>query len=572
MTTAVAALNRAQGKLRLDRDDLTVRWLLVGFALFFMIALLIPLYMMISRSFFDRKGNFTGLANYREYFDTPALFLSIQNSFTVASISTAIVIVLAFAYAYALNRTCMRFKGFFKVIAMVPLLSPSLLKAIALVYWFGKQGILTDLLFGHSIYGPIGIVMASVFWTFPHAVLIIGTALALSDIRLYEAAEVLKTGPTRVFRTITLPGARYGIISAVIVVFILILTDFGVPKVIGGSYNVLATDIYKEVIGQQNFEMGAVVSVILLIPAVIAFAIDRIVTRKSVAQLSSRAVPYAPKPNWLVDNAMLVYCLAITVLTLAILGMAQYAALVKFWPYNLELTLDHYSFEVEGAGWEKLLQLPEGRRQRRPSRHVRDLHRRLPGGEAPPGFRRAPGHPDDGAPAHGGAGPGAGPGLPDVHQSPVESARLPLRHDHDHRDQHHHALLYRDAPDGGDRAQADGPRVRGRLRLVESAAGKELPARHDAGVHAGHLRYLDLPVPELHDDRFRGDLPLRAGHQGRLRRRHPPGRFRRDGGGRRHGDADRLCLRRRAGPACHRHRAAAIPSAGLAPTIERMVL
>ena len=352
MTTAVAALNRAQGKLRLDRDDLTVRWLLVGFALFFMIALLIPLYMMISRSFFDRKGNFTGLANYREYFDTPALFLSIQNSFTVAGISTAIVIVLAFAYAYALNRTCMRFKGFFNVIAMVPLLSPSLLKAIALVYWFGKQGILTDLLFGHSIYGPIGIVMASVFWTFPHAVLIIGTALALSDIRLYEAAEVLKTGPTRVFRTITLPGARYGIISAIIVVFILILTDFGVPKVIGGSYNVLATDIYKEVIGQQNFEMGAVVSVILLIPAVIAFAIDRIVTRKSVAQLSSRAVPYAPKPNWLVDNAMLVYCLAITVLTLAILGMAQYAALVKFWPYNLELTLDHYSFEIEGAGWE----------------------------------------------------------------------------------------------------------------------------------------------------------------------------------------------------------------------------
>ena len=352
MTTAAVAPNRARGGLRLDRDDLTVRWLVAGFALFFAIALVIPLYMLISRSFFDRNGDFIGFANYREYFDTPALFQSIQNSFTVAGISTAIVIVLAFAYAYALNRTCMRFKGFFKVIAMVPLLSPSLLKAIALVYWFGKQGILADLLFGHSIYGPIGIVMASVFWTFPHAVLIIGTALALSDTRLYEAAEVLKTRPSRVFFTVTLPGARYGIISAVIVVFILVLTDFGVPKVIGGSYNVMATDIYKEVIGQQNFEMGAVVSVILLIPAVIAFAIDRIVTRKAVAQLSARAVPYAPKPNRLVDNAMLVYCLVITVLTLAILGMAQYAALVKFWPYNLELTLEHFSFEVQGAGWD----------------------------------------------------------------------------------------------------------------------------------------------------------------------------------------------------------------------------
>ena len=519
MTTAAVALNRARGKLRLDRDDLTVRWLIAGFALFFAIALVIPLYMMISRSFFDRNGDFIGLANYREYFDTPALFHSIQNSFTVAGISTAIVIVLAFAYAYALNRTCMRFKGFFKVIAMVPLLSPSLLKAIALVYWFGKQGILTDLLFGHSIYGPIGIVMASVFWTFPHAVLIIGTALALSDTRLYEAAEVLKTRPSRVFLTITLPGARYGIISAVIVVFILVLTDFGVPKVIGGSYNVMATDIYKEVIGQQNFEMGAVVSVILLIPAVIAFAIDRIVTRKAVAQLSARAVPYAPKPNWLVDNAMLAYCLVITVLTLAILGMAQYAALVKFWPYNLELTLEHFSFEVQGADWDNFYNSLKVA----VSVSVIGTFLIFIGAYVVEKLRRAPGHPDDGAPADGGTGPGAGPGLPDVRQSPVESARLPLRHDHDHRAQHHHALLYRDAPDRGDRAQADGPRVRVRVRLVEGAARKELLARHDAGLHAGHLRYLDLPVPEFHDDRFRGDLPLRAGHQGRVRRRHPPG-------------------------------------------------
>ena len=91
--------------------------------------------------------------------------------------------------------------------------------------------------------------------------------------RLYEAAEVLKTSRVRTFFAVTLPGARYGLISATIVVFILVFTDFGVPKVIGGNFNVLATDIYKEVVGQQNFEMGAVVSVVLLIPAVIAFII-----------------------------------------------------------------------------------------------------------------------------------------------------------------------------------------------------------------------------------------------------------------------------------------------------------
>ncbi len=113
-----------------------------------------------------------------------------------------------------------------------------------------------------------------------------------------------------------------------------------------------ATDNYKELIGQQNFEMGAVVSVVLLIPAVLAFGIDRFVTRKQTALLSARAVPYAPRPNRWLDNSMLLFCAVVTALTIAVLGMAQYAALVKFWPYNLEFTLEHYAFDIEGAGWE----------------------------------------------------------------------------------------------------------------------------------------------------------------------------------------------------------------------------
>ena len=350
MTTGIALGAHPRRKNALDRDDWTVRVLLLLLAAFFLIALAIPLYLMIARSFLDPEGRFIGLANYLLYFQTPALSQSIANSFFVAGTSTVIVISLAFVYAYALTRTCMKYKGFFKIMAMVPLLSPSLLKAIALVYWFGNQGVLNSWLFGHSIYGPIGIIMGSVFWTFPHAVLIISTALAISDMRLYEAAEVLKTGRVRTFFAVTLPGARYGLISATIVVFILVFTDFGVPKVIGGNFNVLATDIYKEVIGQQNFEMGAVVSVVLLVPAVIAFVIDRVVTRRQTALLSVRAVPYTPKPSPWVDRSMLLFCLTITGLTLAILGMAQFAALVQFWPYNLELTLAHYSFELEGVG------------------------------------------------------------------------------------------------------------------------------------------------------------------------------------------------------------------------------
>ncbi|MBG6210810.1 iron(III) transport system permease protein [Labrenzia sp. EL_126] len=294
----------------------------------------------------------TGISNFVSYFSTPALFNSIKNSLLIAAISTVITVSLAFWFAYALNRSCMRFKGVFRLIAMMPILVPSLLPGIALVYLFGNQGMLKGLLFGASIYGPIGIVIGSVFFTFPHAFLIISTALAISDSRLYEAATSLRSTPWRTFWTVTVPGARYGLISATFVVFNLVITDFGLPKVIGGQFNVLAVDIYKQVIGQQNFEMGAVVSVVLVVPAILAFAIDRLVQSKQVALLSARSVPYAPSPNTRTDRIFLVYSSLVALFIVGLLAVCQFAALVKFWPYDLSLSLNNYQFDkMDGGGW-----------------------------------------------------------------------------------------------------------------------------------------------------------------------------------------------------------------------------
>ncbi len=294
-----------------------------------------------------------GLENYRTYFSTPSLFRSIENSLWIATLSTIITVSLAFGFAYALNRSTMRFKGLFKLIAMIPILVPSLLPGIALVYLFGNQGMIKGLLLGESIYGPIGIVLGSVFFTFPHALIIIATALAISDARLYEAAIALRASRWKTFWTVTLPGARYGLISAAFVVFNLVITDFGLPKVIGGGYNMLAVDIYKQVIGQQNFEMGAVVSVVLLIPALLAFTIDRIVQKKQVAQLSARSVPYEPKPHRQFDWICLVYCSLVAVFIIGLIAVCQYAALIKFWPYDLSFSLANYNFEVmDGGGWD----------------------------------------------------------------------------------------------------------------------------------------------------------------------------------------------------------------------------
>ena len=300
-----------------------------------------------------RPQKTTGFQNYVEYFSTPALFRSIRNSLTIAAISTIITVSLAFAFAYALTRSAMPFKGLFRVVSMAPILVPSLLPGIALIYMFGTQGFLRDLLFGYDIYGPIGIVIGSVFFTFPHALIIIATALAISDARLYEAAEVLGASRWRIFWTVTVPGARYGLVSAAFVVFNLVITDFGLPKVIGGQFDMLAVDIYKQVIGQQNFEMGAVVSVVLLVPALVAFTVDRLVQRRQVALLTSSSVPYQPKPNRRFDRLCLAFCTAVTVFIVGILAVCQFAALVKFWPYDLSLSLKNYAFDLmDGGGWD----------------------------------------------------------------------------------------------------------------------------------------------------------------------------------------------------------------------------
>src|SRR5215470_1229164 len=348
--TAAAPVTRVRPKI--GTEGWIMRAGLAGLGLYLTVTIVLPLYAMLSKSFENKAGEFVGLANYVHYFSVPALSASLWNSLLIAAVSTVITILLAFVYAYALTRSCMPAKGLFRAIALVPLLAPSLLPALALVYLFGNQGVIKGLLMGASLYGPIGIIIGEVFFGFPHAVIIILTALAAADQRLYEAAQAMRAGRLRVFSTVTLPGCRFGLISACFVVFTLVFTDFGVPKVVGGSYNVLATDVYKQVIGQFNFQMGAVVGMLLLTPAVLSFIADRILQRRQVALLSARAVPYEPKPNPLVDNALLAFCCVVAFLLLGILATAAYGSLIKYWPYDLSLTLRNYDFNnIDTNGW-----------------------------------------------------------------------------------------------------------------------------------------------------------------------------------------------------------------------------
>ena len=309
-----------------------------------------PLLMILVKSTQDRDGVFVGLQLFREYFATPSVQRSIWNTLWVATVVTAITIPLAFTYAYALTRSCMPGKTLFRVIALTPILAPSLMAAISFIQWFGTQGLLKGLLGGASVYGPIGIILSSVYATFPHALMIVLTALLLADGRLYEAAESLRAPTLRRFLTITLPGAKYGLVSATMVVFSYTVSDFGIPKVIGGNFDVLAVDIFKQVIGQQNFNKGAVVSLVLLLPVLLAFAVDWVMRRRLQAQFSARAVPYNPRRSPHFDRTMLVFCTLVAVFLLGVLGMAVYTSFIKLWPYDKSFSLRHYAYGLIDAG------------------------------------------------------------------------------------------------------------------------------------------------------------------------------------------------------------------------------
>src|SRR5450631_3074244 len=156
--------------------DRLARALLLGVCAFLVVFLLAPLFMLLVKSVEDKNGAFVGLQVFQEYFQTPALRLSILHTLSVAFAVTGITIPLAFTFAYALTRSCMPLKRTFRVIALTPILAPSLLSAISFIQWFGTQGALKWMLAGASVYGPIGIIISSIYAVFPHALMIILTA------------------------------------------------------------------------------------------------------------------------------------------------------------------------------------------------------------------------------------------------------------------------------------------------------------------------------------------------------------------------------------------------------------
>ena len=328
-------------------------WLMSGLLL---LGIVFPVATLLMQSVWEADGQALSLSHYRAFFAQAHVGSLLWRSLALAAAAATLSVGLAYGFAYALTLSTMPGKALFKGLALLPLMAPSLLMALSLVVLFGNQGLMRALwqavLGDIPFYGEAGMLLGAVLWTFPHALMMLSTALSQMDGRLFEAAQTLGASPARQFWTITLPASRYGLMLAWMVVFVLVLTDFGVPKVLGGQDAVLATELYKQVIGQQNFRLGAVVAVLLLMPAVLASAVEAHLRRRQGAALTLRATPHQPKPVLWRDAALWLYCAVVCTLLVGTLLAAGLAALASYWPYDLSLSLRHFDFDnTDGGGW-----------------------------------------------------------------------------------------------------------------------------------------------------------------------------------------------------------------------------
>ncbi|MCA1794349.1 MAG: ABC transporter permease subunit [Desulfobacteraceae bacterium] len=317
-------------------------------ALPLIVFVLYPLFHILGRSFQTPDG--IGLSNYFSVLGSKRFLGLVYNSFAVTLVTTGLTVFLAFIFAFSIQRTNIPLKNLFRLITLVPLFAPSLVQAQGLLLLLGRNGLINRTLgTDFSIYGYWGIVISSVLYVFPYAFLIFSASLAMADNRLYESSRILGAGPWRTFITVTLPSTRFALMASTFVAFTLVITDFGNPMVIGGDYSVLATEVYNQVIGQANFELGTVIGMVLLLPVALAVAVEKYFNKNHQDQLSEHAKPMVVQPHKLRDAVFTIYSVLICLCILAVVGIVIFASFTHLWPYRMDLSLRHYAFDVQNG-------------------------------------------------------------------------------------------------------------------------------------------------------------------------------------------------------------------------------
>ena len=328
-------------KLMADPIMVTTIAVLVAFLTLF---ILYPLAILMVDSVVGESG--LTLDVFKRVLAMPAFDTAITNTLKVGFLVGILAALIGLLFAYVEEYVQLKTRllgGLFKVVSVLPVVSPPFVLSLSVIMLFGKAGIITRYLLGiydNNVYGFWGIALVQTLTFFPVCYMMFKGLLKNIDPSLEEAARDMGASRWKVFTSVTLPLILPGLGNAFLVTFIESIADFANPMLIGGSYDTLATSIYLQITGAYDKQGAAAMAVVLLFITLAMFVVQKYVLEaRSTATLTGKA----SRARMLVTDASVrvplsVLCAAIALFVVMMYVCVPFGALFKTWGYDFSLT------------------------------------------------------------------------------------------------------------------------------------------------------------------------------------------------------------------------------------------
>ena len=356
MANATTRAKRLNETKMILRQPLLLIAIILSFALL-LLFVIYPLAKTLIYSLTDETGAFS-LANLITILQTPRYGKVFGRTMALGLIVAVIATFIGYVFAYTVTRVNVPAKGFFKTMATLPILSPPFVLSLSIIFLFGKQGLISKNLLGitgSSVYGLKSLIVVQVMSFFPIAYLTLSGILASIDASVEDAACNMGASRWHTFWTVTFPLSLPGIISGCLLVFIQSLEDFSNPATIGGDYTTLSIEVYNIITGSYDMRKGSVLALLLLLPAVIAYLLNKYwVNKKSFVTVTgkptqARKLIEEPHIKW----PLFAFCLIVSAIIILFYGTVIFASFVRTWGVDFSLTLDQYRKALQ-YGWDSL--------------------------------------------------------------------------------------------------------------------------------------------------------------------------------------------------------------------------
>lgn len=334
---------RLDEEVNVMRKNREIKAIFAVMAVFFAGFLAVPMISVLVKSF-TGNGEAASLSHYVEVLTGRGFLRALGNSFAISICSALLATILAFVLAYTIHYTNVgrRYKWLISKAAILPMLLPTITYGFAIIYSFGKQGLLTQL-FGRQlfdIYGFNGLLLGYVVYTLPIAFTLINNAMGYIDKRFMIVSRLMGDSPLQTFRmTIVIPLLGT-LATSFIQTFFLCFTDFGIPASVGGQYEVVASVLYEEMLGSiPNFGNGAVVALVMIIPSVVSITVLHILEKYNVRY--NKISPIELKKGVKRDVIFAVLSGAVLICALSMFIVMFVTPFIEEWPYRMNFTLEH---------------------------------------------------------------------------------------------------------------------------------------------------------------------------------------------------------------------------------------